>query len=198
MYFHSLEKFHRNSTWKNSIYQETSVDDISAMMKTMFHVFRRIIALYRPQGQTQKGGWLGSWKHGPWNTGLASGMNAAYILAECSWDFPRREQPGVETRGSGLCQCGVLGKTDQKEFCSLQSGIKAGRRVDSAHQSNRGCRSPDPLHQISYLVTHSGTCGATIAWSPTLGWSARPLRAKVKIQRHRTWDSWEASENSRW
>ena len=56
MYFHSLEKFHRNSTWKNSIYQETSVDDISAMMKTMFHVFRRIIALYRPQGQTQKGG----------------------------------------------------------------------------------------------------------------------------------------------
>ena len=85
-------------------------------------------------------------------------MNTLYTLADCSWDFPRRERLGVKTR-SGLCQCSVLGKIDQREFCSLQSGIKAGRRVDSAPQSNRGCRPPDPLHQILcsvfILVTHS-------------------------------------------
>ena len=48
MYFHSLEKFHRNSIWKNSIYQET-------VLMIIFHVFLKIIACYRPQGQTQKG-----------------------------------------------------------------------------------------------------------------------------------------------
>ena len=150
MYFHSLEKFHRNSIWKNNVYQET----VSIII---FHVFLRIIALYRLQGQTQKGVWLGSWKHGPWNTGSALGMNSA----GCSWDYPRREWPGVKTSRSGQCQCSVLGKIDQRKPCSLQSGIKAGLRVDSAPQSSRGCRSPDPLHQIScsvfILVAHSQT-----------------------------------------
>ena len=32
---------------------------------------------YKPQGQTHKGVRLGSWKHEPWNIGLAPGMIAA-------------------------------------------------------------------------------------------------------------------------
>ena len=75
-------------------------------------------------------------------------MNPAYTLADCSQDCPRRERPGVKTRRSGLCQHSVLGKIRSKKSCSLQLGIQAGLRVDSAPQSNRGCRSPDPLHQI--------------------------------------------------
>ena len=43
-------------------------------------------------------------------------MNTAYTLADCSGDYPRREQPGGEIRKSGLCQCGVLGKIDQRKF----------------------------------------------------------------------------------
>ena len=68
MYFHSLEKFHRNSTWKNSIYQET-VDDISAMMKTMFPVFHRIIALLqtpRPDPEGRMTGIMKAWTLEHW------------------------------------------------------------------------------------------------------------------------------------
>ena len=61
-------------------------------------------------------------------------MNTAYTPADCSQDYPRREWPGVKTRRSGLCQCSVLGKIDQRKLCSLQLGIKAGLRVDSAPQ----------------------------------------------------------------
>ena len=43
MYFHSLEKLLRNSTWKNSIYQET-------VLMIIFHVFLRIIALLQTPG----------------------------------------------------------------------------------------------------------------------------------------------------
>jgi len=129
-----------------------------------FHVFLRIIALLQTPRPDQKGVWLGSWNHGPWNTRLALGMNTAYTLADCSQDYPRRERPGVKTRRSGLCQCSVLGKIDQRKFCSLQSGIKAGLRLDSAPQSNRGCR--DPLYQIScsvsILVARSRTFRATL------------------------------------
>ena len=93
-------------------------------------------------------------------------MNTAYVLADCSWDYPRREQPGVKTRRSGLCHGSVLGKKDQRKFCSLPLEIKAGLRVDSAPQSNRGCRSPDPLHQILcsvfILVAHSQAIRATV------------------------------------
>ena len=147
MYFHSLEKFHRNSTWKNSIYQET-------VLMIIFHVFLRIIALLqtpRPDPEGSMTGIMKAWTLEHW-VGLALGMNTAYALADCSWDYPRREWPGVKTRRCGLCQCSVLGKTDQRKFCSLQLGIKAGLRVDSAPQSNRGCRSPDPLQQVSCFV----------------------------------------------
>ena len=93
-------------------------------------------------------------------------MNTAYTLADCSRDPPTRERPGVKTRRSGLCQCSVLGKIDQGKFCSLQSGVTAGLRVDSAPQSNRGCRPPDPLHQIScsalILIARSWTLRATL------------------------------------
>ena len=78
-------------------------------------------------------------------------MKSAYTLADCSQDYPRREWPGVKTR-SGLCQRSVLGKIDQRKFCSQQSGIKSGLIVDSAPQSNTGCRFPDPLHQILCCV----------------------------------------------
>ena len=142
MYFHSLEKFHRNSTWKNSIYQET-------VLMIIFHVFLRIIALLQTPRPDPEGSMTG---HGPWNTGSALGMNTAYALADCSWDYPRREWPGVKTRRSGLCQCSVLGKIRSKKSCSLQPGVKAGLKVDSAPQSFKGCRSPDPLHQISCSV----------------------------------------------
>ena len=146
MYFHSLEKFHRNSTRKNRIYQKTVL--------IIFHVFLRIALLQTPRPDPE-GNMTG---HGPWNTGSALGMNTAYTLADCSWDYPRREQPGVKTRRYGLCQCSVLGKKGQRKFCSLQLEIKAGLRVDSAPQSNRGCRSPDPLHQISCSVFILDAC----------------------------------------
>ena len=153
MYFHSLEKFHRNNTWKNSIYQET------VLIIIIFHVFLRIIALLQTPRPDPEGVWRGSWKHGAWFI-----PNANTVLADCSQDYPRRERPGVKTRRSGLCQCSVLGKIDQRKFCSLQSGIKAGLRLDSAPQSNRGCR--DPLYQIScsvsILVARSRTFRATL------------------------------------
>ena len=83
-------------------------------------------------------------------------MNTAYPIADCSQDYPRREHSGIKTRRSGVCQCSVFGKIDQRKFCSLQSEIKSGLRVDSAPQSNRGCRFPDPLHQIlcSVFILH--------------------------------------------
>ena len=57
MYFHSLEKFHRNSTWKNSIYQET-------VLMIIFHVFLRIIALLqtpRPDPEGSVTGIMKAW-----------------------------------------------------------------------------------------------------------------------------------------
>ena len=157
MYFHSFEKFHRNSTWKNSIYQET-------VLMIIFHVFLRIKTLLQNPRPDAQGVWWAWWKHGTWNTGSALGMNTAYTLADCFRDYPKRKQPGVKTR-SGLCQCSVLGKMNQRKFCSLPLGIKAGLRVDSEPQSNRECRSPDPLHQIScsvfILIAHSWTFRAT-------------------------------------
>ena len=165
MYFHSLEKFHRNSTWKNSIYQET-------VLMIIFHVFLRIIALLQTPRPDPEGSMT---EHGPWNTGSALGMNTAYALADCSWDYPRREWPGVKTRRSGLCQCSVLGKKDQRKFCSLQLEIKAGLRVDSAPQSNRGCRSPDPLYQISCSVFILDACS----------WAFRATEREVLVTRPR-------------
>ena len=136
----------------------------------IFHVLLRIIALLQTPRPDPEGVWLGSWKHGPWNTGSVWGMNTAYALAHCSQDYPRREWPGVKIRRSGLCQCSVLEKIDQRQFFSLQLEVKAGLRMDSTPQSNRGCRSLDPLHQIScsvfILVAGSRTFRAT--WS--LGW----------------------------
>ena len=140
----------------------------------IFHVLLRIIACYRPQGQTQKGVWLGSWKHGPWNTRSVWGMNTAYALADCSQDYPRREWPGVKTRRSELCQCSVLGKIDQRlgqrQFCSLQLEIKAGLRMDSTPQSNRGCISLDPLHQILCSVFILVAGSRTFRATRSLGW----------------------------
>ena len=86
-----------NSTWKNSIYQET-------VLMIICHVFLRIIALL---------------KHAPWNTGSALGMNTACAHVDYSRDYPNRERPGVKTRRSGLHQCSVLGKIDHRKFCSL-------------------------------------------------------------------------------
>lgn len=154
MYFHSLEKFHRNNTWKNSIYQET------VLIIIIFHVFLRIIALLQTPRPDPEGVWRGSWKHGAWfipnaNTVLALGTNTAYALADCSQDYPRRKQPGVKTRRSGLCQCSVLGKMDQKKFCSLPLGIKAGLRVDSEPQPNRGCWSATQCTRFRVLFSFS-------------------------------------------
>ena len=91
--------------------------------------------------------------HGLWNTGSVSGMNPAFALADGSRDFPRREWPGVKTRRAGLCQCSVLGKKDQRKFCSLQLEIKAGLRVDSEPQSNRDCGYPDHCPRFCVLFS---------------------------------------------
>ena len=101
----------------------------------------------------------------PWNTGSELGMNTAYALADCSRDYPRRERPGVKTRRSGLCQCSVLGKIDQRKFCSLQSEIKAGLRVDSAPQPNRGCTRFCVL--FPFLLLAPGPLGQQ--WAPNVG-----------------------------
>ena len=53
-------------------------------------------------------------KYGPWNSGSASGINAACALAV----VPERAQEGtawVEARRSGPCQCSVLGRIRSKE-----------------------------------------------------------------------------------
>ena len=134
----------------------------------IFHVFLRMTALLQITRPDPKGSMTGimkarTLKHGAW---WALGINIAYALADCSWDYPRREWPGVKTRRSGLCQYSVLGKIHQRKCCSLQLGIKAGLRVGSAPQSSRGCRSPDPSHQISWsvfiLIAHSWTIRAAI------------------------------------
>ena len=93
--------------------------------------------------------------HGRWNTGSVSGMNTAFALADGSRDFPRREWPGVKTRRAGPCQCSVLGKKDQRKFCSLQLEIKAGLRVDSEPQSNRDCGYPDHCTRFCVLFSYS-------------------------------------------
>ena len=78
--------------------------------------------------------------------GSALGMN----VAGCSWDYPRREWPGVKTGRSGLCQCSVLGKIDQRKSCSLQSGIKAELSGLCTSVQER-LQVPDPCHQIRVL-----------------------------------------------
>ena len=131
------------------------------------HVFLKIIALLQTPRPDPEGSMTRIMK--AWTLGHPVNIRSEHhlhALAGCSRGFPRREWPGVKTR-SRLYQCNVLGKTDQKKFSSLQSGIKAGLRVDSAPQSNKGCWSPDPLHQIScfifILVAHSWTFRATMS-----------------------------------
>ena len=104
-------------------------------------------------------------KHGLWNTGSVSGMNTActhFLIV-----------PETFPEGNGLEW--VLGKKDQRKFCSLQLEIKAGLRVDSAPQSNRGCRSPDPLHQISCSVFILDACS----------WAFRATEREVLVTRPR-------------
>ena len=96
MYFHSLEKLLRNSTWKNSIYQET-------VLMIIFHVFLRIIALLQtpgPDPEESMTGIMKAWTLEYW--GLASGMNTAYTLADCSRDYPRRKRPRVKNKESWI------------------------------------------------------------------------------------------------
>ena len=60
MYFHSLEKLLRNSTWKNSIYQET-------VLMIIFHVFLRIIALLQtPDPEESMTGIMKAWTLEHW------------------------------------------------------------------------------------------------------------------------------------
>ena len=131
----------------------------------IFHVFLRIIALLQTPRPDPKGSMTGVMKAWTLEHGVGVGYEHCLRASDCSWDYPRREWPGVKTRRCGLCQCSVLGKTVQRKFCSLQLGIKAGLRVDSAPQSSRRCRSPDPLHQSSWsvfiLIARSRTIRAT-------------------------------------
>lgn len=108
-------------------------------------------------------------------------------------------------RRSGLCQRSVLGKIRAKESCGLQLGIKAGPRVDSVPQSNRGCRPPGPLHQIScyvfFLVTRFHTIRTTadpqgrpclICWSGSC-WQYNSELLKVKT----SWYSFTGDQSAR-
>ena len=144
----------------------------------IFHVLLRIIALLQTPRPDPEGVWLGSWKHGPWNTGSVWGMNTAYALAHCSQDYPRREWPGVKTRRSGLCQCSVLGQMDQKKFCSLPLGIKAGLRVDSEPQPNRGCWSATQCTRFRVLFSFSSLTPGPLGQHTTT-WRNK-LNKKVK------------------
>ena len=132
----------------------------------IFHVFLRITALLQTPRPHPEGSMTGIMKAWTLDHEVSGRYEHCLRTSDCSWDYPRRQWPGVKTRRCGLCQCSVLGKTDQRKFCSLQLGIKAGLRVDSAPQSNRGCRSPNPLHEIScsvfILVARSRTIRATL------------------------------------
>ena len=135
-------------------------------MRNIFHVFLRIIAFLQTPRPDPEGSMTGVMK--AWTLEQRVSVRYEHRLHTC-WLFPRPSHEGTawgETRRSGLCQCSVLGKIDQGKFCSLQSGVTAGLRVDSAPQSNRGCRPPDPLHQIScsalILVARSWTLRATL------------------------------------
>ena len=88
MYFQSLEKLHRET-----------------ILVIIFHVFLRITALLQTPRSDPEGIMTGIVKAWTLDTGSASGMNAAYTLANCSRDQPRREWPGVNARRSGLYQC---------------------------------------------------------------------------------------------
>ena len=72
----------------------------------IFHVFlKNNLLVTNPKAKPRR---ECDWDHesmDPEPPGLASSMNTAYALADCSQDYPRRKQPGVKTRRSGLCQC---------------------------------------------------------------------------------------------
>ena len=134
----------------------------------IIHVFLRIIALLqtsKPDPARSMTRITKAWTLEHWVS--VRYEHRLHALSDFSREFPRRERLGVKTRRCGLCQYSVLEKKDQRRFCSLQSGIKAGLRVATASQSNSGCRSPDPLHQISCFVfifiAHSWTFRATMS-----------------------------------
>lgn len=54
-------------------------------------------------------------------------MNTAFVLADCSQDFPRKEWPGVKLGEQDYVSV-VSWEEDQRKFCSLQLEIKAGLR----------------------------------------------------------------------
>ena len=80
MYTHSLEKFHRNGTWKNSIYQET-VDNVLTMMKNIFHVFLRIIAFLQTPRPDPEGSMTGVMK--AWTLEQRVGIRYEHRLHTC-------------------------------------------------------------------------------------------------------------------
>ena len=55
------------------------------------HVLLRIIALLQTPGSDPEGIMTGIMKAWTWNASSASGMNAAYALADCSWVLPQKE-----------------------------------------------------------------------------------------------------------
>ena len=73
--------------------------------------------------------------------------------------------------------------------------------MDSAPQSNRGCRSPDPLHQIwcsvFILEARSWTVKATVGTQRGAGAEDLSTSASETAGR-RTWDDGAASENLHW
>ena len=74
IYFHSLEKFLRNNTWKNSIYQET-------VLMIIFHVFLRIIALLQTPRPDPEGSMIGIMK--AWSLEHRVGVRHEHCLRTC-------------------------------------------------------------------------------------------------------------------
>ena len=149
-------------------------------MKTIFHVFLRIIAFLQTPRPDPEGSMTGVMK--AWTLEQQVSVRYEHRLHTC-WLFPRPSHEGTawgKTRRSGLCQCLALGKIDQGKFCSLvrsnswtQSGLCTVVR--------QRLQAPDPLHQIP--------CSALILIARSLpdlysnNWAQRGAGAKMKTQR---------------
>ena len=127
MYTHSLEKFHRNGTWKNSRYQET-VDDVSTMMKNIFHVFLRIIAFLQTPRPDPEGSTTGITK--AWTLEHRVSVSHECSLHTC-WLFLRLSQKGMAWGKNKIWTMSVqcLGKDRSRKV--LYSAVRSNNWTQS-------------------------------------------------------------------
>ena len=153
MYTHSLEKFHRNGTWKNSIYQET-VDDVSTMMKNIFHVFLRIIAFLQTPRPDPEGSMTGVTK--AWTLEQRVGVRYVHRLHTC-WLFLRLSHEGMAWGENKIWTMSVqcLGKDRSRKV--LYSAVRSNSWTQSGLCTSvqQRLQAPWPIAPDFVFCSHS-------------------------------------------